>query len=125
VIVVDASAFLDAVDGQRGVLDRLAGEDIHAPHLLDVEVASALRRLVATGRVDETYALASLRVLEQADIHRHPHQPLLPIIWSLRDRVSAYDAAYVALAAALEAILVTTDRRLASVAGLPCAVEVP
>jgi len=125
VIVVDASAFLDAVDGQRGVLDRLAGEDLHAPHLLDVEVASALRRLVATGRVDAPRALGALRVLQQADIRRHPHQPLLPIVWSLRDRVSAYDATYVALAVVLEATLVTTDRPLASVAGLPCAVEVP
>jgi len=125
VIVVDASAFLDAVDGRRAVIDRLAGEDLHAPHLLDVEVASALRRLVATGRVDEAKALVTLRVLQQADIRRHPHQPLLPIVWSLRDRVSAYDATYVALAAALEATLVTTDRRLASVAGLPCVVEVP
>jgi predicted nucleic acid-binding protein len=125
VIVLDASAFLDTVDRRRAVIDRLAGEDIHAPHLIDVEVASALRRLVATGRIGEARARAALRVLQQADIRRHPHQPLLPVIWSLRDRVSAYDATYVALATALEATLVTTDRRLASVAGLPCAVEVP
>ena len=124
-IVVDASAFLDAADGRRAVIDRLAGEDIHAPHLLDVEVASALRRLVATGRVGAPDALGVLGVLQQADIRRHPHQPLLPIIWSLRDRVSAYDATYVALATALDATLVTTDRRLASIAGLPCVIEVP
>jgi predicted nucleic acid-binding protein len=124
-IVVDASALIDGIDGRPGVIERLAAEDIHAPHLIDVEVASALRRLVATDRLDQQRAVDALHVLEQAEIHRHPHQPLLRIIWSLRDRVSAYDAAYVALAAALQAPLVTTDRKLASIAGLPCAVEVP
>jgi predicted nucleic acid-binding protein len=125
VIVVDASALIDAIDGRPGVIERLADDDIHAPHLIDVEVASALRRLVASDRLDEQRAVVALHVLEQAEIHRHPHQPLLRIIWSLRDRVSAYDAAYVALAAALQAPLVTTDRKLASIAGLPCTVEVP
>jgi predicted nucleic acid-binding protein len=125
VIVVDASAFVDAVDGEPAVIDRIAGEDIHAPHLLDVEVASALRRLVADGRFDRQRAAAAVGALEQADIRRHPHTALLDVIWSLRDRVTAYDAAYVALAAALGATLVTTDRRLASVPGLPCVVEVP
>jgi predicted nucleic acid-binding protein len=124
-IVVDASALIDGIDGRPGVIERLAAEDIHAPHLIDVEVASALRRLVATDRLHQQRAVDALHVLEQAEIHRHPHQPLLRIIWSLRDRVSAYDAAYVALAAALQAPLVTTDRKLASIAGLPCAVEVP
>ena len=124
-IVVDASALIDAIDGQPGILERLVDEDIHAPHLINIEVASALRRLVATDRLDQQHAIVALRVLEQAEIYRHPHQPLLPIIWSLRDRVSAHDAAYVALAAALEVPLVTTDRELASIAGLPCAVEVP
>lgn len=124
-IVIDAAAFIDAVDGRRSVLDRLMNEEIHAPHLLDVEVVSALRRLVATGRFDRQLATDGLTVLEQADIRRHPHTPLLRVAWSLRDRVTAYDAAYVALAAALDAPLVTTDRKLASLTGLPCAVEVP
>ena len=124
-IVIDAAVFIDAVDGRRSVLDRLMNEEIHAPHLLDVEVVSALRRLVATGRFDRQLATDGLTVLEQADIRRHPHTPLLRVAWSLRDRVTAYDAAYVALAAALDAPLVTTDRKLASLTGLPCAVEVP
>lgn len=123
-IVLDASAFIDAVDGRHAVIERLAGEDVHAPHLLDVEVMSALRRLVAAGRLDAERAMQALRLLEQGDIHRHPHRSLLDIAWSLRDRVSAYDAAYVALAAVLDAPLVTSDRRLAGVGNLPCEIEV-
>lgn len=124
-IVIDASAFIDAVDGRRSVIARLADEDVHAPHLLDVEVVSALCRLVAGGRFDRQRALATLRILEEGDIKRHPHTRLLRVSWSLRERVTAYDAAYVALAAALDAPLVTTDRKLANLPGLPCAVEVP
>lgn len=124
-IVIDASAFIDAVDGSRPVLERIAGEDIHAPHLLDVEVLSALRRLVAARRLDPQAAVAALHILEESDIRRHPHPPLLGVAWSLRERISAYDAAYVGLAAALDAPLVTTDRKLGAVAGLPCTVVVP
>lgn len=124
-IVIDASAFLDAVDGRRSVIDRIDGEDLHAPHLLDVEVLSALRRLVASKRLAEGTAAGFRGVLAQADIRRHPHTPLMDMMWSLRHAVSAYDATYVALATALGAPLVTTDRKLAGVSGLPCTVEVP
>jgi predicted nucleic acid-binding protein len=122
-IVIDASAFIDAVDGRHSVIDRIQGEDLHAPHLLDVEVASALRRLVSAGRFDESRAAATLAVLDQGDIRRHAHTPLLGAVWSLRDRVSAYDATYVALAAVLDAPLVTTDRKLLAAPDLPCVVE--
>lgn len=124
-IVIDASAFLDAVDGRRSVIDRIAGEDLRAPHLFDVEVLSALRRLVATDRLDDELAAGFRGVLAQADIRRHPHTPLIDLIWSMRHTVSAYDAAYLALATVLDAPLVTTDRRLAKLPGLPCTVEVP
>lgn len=123
-IVIDAAAFIDAVDGRSSVVDRLTGEDLHAPYLFDVEVLSGLRRLVTAGHFNEQRAGEALLVLEQAAIRRHPHTPLLSVIWSLRDRVTAYDASYVALAAALDAPLMTTDRKLASVPGLPCTVEV-
>ncbi|MDJ0955022.1 MAG: type II toxin-antitoxin system VapC family toxin [Acidimicrobiia bacterium] len=122
-IVLDASAFIDAVDGRAEVAARLEGADIHAPHLLDVEVASALRRLTGTGRLSESRAETILDVLEQADIKRHPHRPLLRSVWALRGRLTADDATYVALAAVLEAPLITTDRKLASLPGLPCEVE--
>ena len=122
-IVLDASAFIDVVDGNREVADRLADAEVHAPHLLDVEVASGLRRLVAAGRIDHFRAKRGLTVLAQADIHRHPHTPLLELVWSLRDRVAPYDAVYVALATVLEVPLVTTDARLAGAHGLACTVE--
>ena len=122
-IVLDASAFIDAVDGRREVIERLAGEDIHAPHLLDVEVANALRRLVAKGRFDEGRADRALDTLERADIHRHEHTPLLRRGWELRHQVSAFDAAYVSLATVMGVPLVTTDHKLASAPNLPCTVE--
>lgn len=123
-IVIDASAFVDVVDGRRAVIDRIDGEDLHAPHLLDVEVLSALRRLVASERLDEGTAAVFRGVLAQADIRRHPHTPLIDMIWSMRHGVSAYDASYLALATVLDAPLVTTDRKLARLPGLACTVEV-
>ncbi|MCP3997802.1 MAG: type II toxin-antitoxin system VapC family toxin [bacterium] len=124
-IVIDASAFIDAVDGRPEVLARLAGQDIHAPHLLDIEVVSALRRLARGGQFDGDRAERALHVLDQADIKRHPHRPLFPAIWSLRGQFSSYDATYLALAAALDAPLITTDRKLANAPDLPCPVELP
>lgn len=122
-IVLDASAFVDGVVGDRAVIERLVDEDVHVPHLLDLEVASALRRLVAAREIEEPQAVEALATLEAADIHRHPHIPLLRLIWDLRDEMTPYDAAYVALATVLQAPLVTTDRKLAAAPGLPCAVE--
>lgn len=103
----------------------IGGEDLHAPHLLDVEVLNALRRFVPGERLDRQRAAAFRSVLVRADIRRHPHTPLVDLIWSLRHRVTAYDAADLALATALDAPLVTTDRKLAKLPGLPCTVEIP
>ena len=124
-IVIDASAFLDVVDGRQPVIDRIAGEDLHAPHLLDVEVLSAVRRLVANERISDQRAIGLRSLLMQADIRRHPHTPLVEMIWMLRNRVSAYDASYLALATVLDAPLVTTDSKLAKLSGLTCSIEVP
>lgn len=122
-IVLDASAYVDGILGNQVVRTWLVDEDVHAPHLLDLEAASALRRLVTAEEIEESRAVDALATLGEADIHRHPHTPLLGLIWDMRDTVTPHDAAYVALATALRAPLVTTDRRLAAAPGLPCTVE--
>jgi predicted nucleic acid-binding protein len=129
VIVVDASAVLELLlrtPAGRRVEGRLFDRPapLHAPHLLDVEVAQVLRRFVARGEVSAGRGAASLRLLDAFPLRRHPHRPLLERMWSLRANLSAYDAAYVALAEALGAVLVTRDKRLGGVPGLHATVEV-
>ena len=121
-IVVDASAVLEALlrtPAAAAVEDRLFGArtTLHAPHLLDVEVAQVLRRYAATGDIDVTRGRAALADLADLPLRRYPHHLLLPRAWDLRNNVTAYDAVYIALAEALDAPLVTRDRRLAAAAG--------
>ena len=116
-IVVDASAMLEVLLGTgtgARVEDRLLsrGESLHAPHLLDVEVAQVLRRYAARGELEPERGREALMDLADFPIHRYPHDVLLPRIWELRHNVTAYDAAYLALAEALAAPLVTCDARL-------------
>jgi len=118
-IVVEASAMLEVLLGTAtGALveDRLltGGESLHAPHLLDVEVAQVLRRYAAAGELTPKRGREALMDLVDFPIHRYPHDVLLPRIWELRHNVTAYDAAYVALAEILAAPLVTCDARLAA-----------
>src|SRR4051794_18609183 len=127
VIVVDASivaaAFADdGPDGDRA-RGRLRGERLCVPELTDLEVASVWRRALRSGRLDERRARLALDDLAAAPIVRAPHGALLPRIWELRQNLTPYDAAYVALAEALEAPLLTADRRLARAPGLGCEVE--
>lgn len=122
-IVIDASVLVDAFIGDVATVTRISGEELHAPHLIDLEVASALRRLAATGRTDDSAGRRLVAVLADADLHRHSHRELLGPIWELRSNLSAYDAAYVALATALDAPLITTDTTMAAAPGLTCAVE--
>ena len=118
-IVVDASAMLEVLLGTAtGALveDRLltGGESLHAPHLLDVEVAQVLRRYAAAGELTPERGREALMDLVDFPVHRYPHDVLLPRIWELRHNVTAYDAAYLALAEILAAPLVTCDARLAA-----------
>jgi predicted nucleic acid-binding protein len=125
-IVADASAVVEALSGASasGVRAReLLRQPVSAPHLLDLEVASALRRATRRGELSGEDARAALIGLASLPgLRRYAHGRLLPRIWELRDNISTYDASYVALAEALGIPLVTADRRLARAAEPFCAV---
>lgn len=126
-IVVDASVLVAALtdDGAQGARCRvaLAAQTLAAPEILDVEVLSALRRLVRDGTLAQGRARRALRDLCRAGIARSSHRPLLTRMWELRDNLSAYDASYVTLAEHIGAPLVTADRALASAPGVRCEIE--
>jgi predicted nucleic acid-binding protein len=119
VIVPDASVILELLlqtpDADR-VERRLLGKDesLHAPELLDVEVAQVLRRYEARGELTARRGREALEVLSQFPLRRYSHTTLLPRVWALRAKLTAYDAVYVALAEGLGATLLTRDRRLKS-----------
>ena len=121
-IVVDASIVVEVLlrsDAGAALEERLLdGDDpLHAPHMLDVEVAHALRRCALHGDIDGRRGRDSLGFLAAMSIERHGHQPLLERMWQLRHNLTACDAAYLALAESLDAPLLTRDSGLASVAG--------
>ena len=127
-IVLDASALVELLlgtDAGRRVALRIADPAIalHVPHLADVEVTQALRRYAREGAIGSDTAAAALEDLRALDLERHGHEPLLERIWALRDNLTAYDAAYVALAEALEGTVLTCDGRLARAPGLSRRVE--
>jgi predicted nucleic acid-binding protein len=122
VIVVDASALLEALlptPAAAAVEERLfdAGQTLHAPHLIDIEVAQVLRHYAATGQIEPGRCRDALSDLSDFPLHRYPHDVLLPRVWEVRHNLKAYDAVYVALAEVLDARLLIRDRRLAAAAG--------
>ena len=127
--MVDASPLLEVLLGtKRGarIEERLLarGESLHAPHLLDVEVAQVLRRYCAGGELTAERGREALADLSDFPVHRYSHDVLLPRIWELRHNVTAYDAAYLALAETLGATLVTCDTRLRSASRHTVEIEV-
>jgi predicted nucleic acid-binding protein len=126
-LVLDTSAALAALAGRDpdpALVARLSADgDLHAPHLIDVELLHALRRLCASGRLSTDRAHDTRTDFAELAIVRYPHEALADRIWLLRHNLSAYDATFVALAEALDAPLVTCDARLAAAPGHDARVE--
>lgn len=128
-IVVDASVVLELLLRTAmapGVEARLldSGESLHAPQLLDLEVAQVLRRYWRAGALDAERGRQALADLLDLPVTRYPHGIFLDRIWALRHNLTAYDAAYLALAEALGALFITRDARLAAIPGVAVRVEV-
>jgi predicted nucleic acid-binding protein len=129
VIVVDASIVIEVLlqtkDGLViGEKLLIREESLHAPHLIDVEIAQVLRRYVLRGELYAERARQALDVLAEFPLTRYAHEPLLGRMWALRENLTAYDAAYVALAEGLRVPLLTRDRRISAAPGLATSVEV-
>lgn len=127
-LVVDASCLYEVLIGAPGaerIRERLAADGDHAaPHIVDVEVFGVVRREHLRGRLDRTEAGQAIEDLEVWPGERFGHRLLLSRAWQLRDTVRGWDAMYVALAEALGAVLLTTDRRLAAASGPMCQIDV-
>ena len=126
-LVVDASILVvaladDGPDGDR-VRQRLRGEQLAAPELIDLEVGSVLRRQNRAGQIGDRRAEMALNDLAAIPVQRAGHGHLLGRCWELRQNLTFYDAAYVALAEALQVTLLTGDRRLSRAAGPACPIE--
>ncbi len=128
-IVLDASALVELLLGSSQglrVAEHLEDNEqwVHVPHLADLEVLQVLRRLVTAKAIDDGLAGLAVGELQRLPLVRHSHDTTLDRIWALRRNVTAYDAAYLALAEVLDATLLTCDRRLARVPGTTARVEV-
>ena len=127
-IVVDASAVIEVVlrtPAAAAVEHRVHDfrETLHAPQLIDIEIAHVIRRVAANGEITGDRGRAAIEDLADFPLRRHEHLPLLRRIWELRQNLTAYDSAYVALAEALDAPLITRDRRLAASSGHRARIE--
>ena len=126
-LVVDSSAVLAALvvrQSPRGLVRRLAEDgDLHAPHLIDIEVLHALRRLNARRELSDDRAADAHRDFGELAMVRYPHAGQSDRIWELRHNLTAYDAAFIALAEALGVPLITCDRRLSMATGHSAHVE--
>jgi len=128
VIVIDASVLApalayDTAEG-KAARGRLNGEEsLSAPEIVDLEVVSAWRRALQAGRLNEDRSQRALLDLATMRLARMPHRPLMPRIWELRHNLTPYDAAYVALAEALDTVLLTADGKLARAPTLRCEIE--
>lgn len=116
-------ALIDDGAGGDAARATLSAQSAAAPHLIDIEVLSGLRGLERARKISARQAVQGVADLAALPLRRMAHTPLVARIWELRRNVTAYDAAYVALAEDLDATLVTTDARLARASGIRCSVE--
>lgn len=123
-IVIDASVALAGLFNNGPARRALGAQQLHAPHLVDSEVASGLRRNTTAGNLSETDAVAALDAWRRIAVTRYPVLGLLDRVWELRRNLSAYDAGYVALAERLDCGLVTADARLSRAPGPRCPITV-
>lgn len=123
-IVVDASAAVSALLNEGPARTALSSQRLSSPHLIDAEVANAVRRQVAAQRIPASAGRGALATLSRLGMRRYPVAGLLGRIWELRESLSAYDACYIALAEALSCDLLTADARLGRAADMRCAVTV-
>ncbi|HZQ30633.1 MAG TPA: type II toxin-antitoxin system VapC family toxin [Mycobacterium sp.] len=123
-IVVDASTAVAALLHSGQARESVKGQRPHAPHLIDPEVASTLRRLVLVNALTARDGKRALDAWRKLRVRRHAIHPLLGRVWELRENLSAYDASYAALAEALDCPLVTADARLSRASGIACTVTV-
>jgi predicted nucleic acid-binding protein len=127
-IVIDASALIEILlrtERAELLMERAfsGSEHMHAPQLLDIEITQVLRRLVLRKEISTARAEQALDDLANLLIERHQHQDLVRRIWQLRGSLTAYDGAYVALAEALDAPLLTCDAKLAGAHGHGATIE--
>ncbi|MEQ6325806.1 type II toxin-antitoxin system VapC family toxin [Mycobacterium canetti] len=123
-IVVDASAALAALLNDGEARQLIAAERLHAPHLVDSEIASGLRRQVQRNRLDAAEGWNALQTWRRLAVTRYPVFGLFERIWDVRANLSAYDASYVALAETLNCALVTADARLSNTNQARCPITV-
>ncbi len=126
-IVLDASAALELLLGTPGAarVENRIGADpsLHSPAVFDLEVVQAVRRFCVTGQVSQRRGEQAIEDLRAFPVRRYPHTPLLRRVWELRRNLTAYDAAYVALAEVLGAPLITRDAHLARASGHRARIE--
>ena len=122
-VVVDASAIVDFLLDVRTVVRRLGQHELHAPVTVDAEMLHGLRRKWLNDAVSDEEAEVALLLFRQIVIHRHPVEPFVMRMWSLRQNVTAYDAGYVALAESLDLPLITRDARLSRSSGHGARIE--
>lgn len=121
-IVVDSSIILEILlrtKSAHGIEKKIfsRGQTLHAPHLIDIEIAQVIRRYTLAGHVTPERGSQAIEDLMDLRMSKYTHDILLPRIWELRTNMTAYDAAYVALAEILDSPLLTRDAKLARSVG--------